>query len=99
VVTLAELKDFLGDVAPLYSDAVLQDVLDSEAASQAGRCRTSTPLAAPLVQALLRRCQRALALKAMPLGMTDLGGESTAYIPSRDPEIRRLEAPYRKMRF
>jgi len=100
VATLADLQAFLGDgVAGMYPDAVLQEVLDSETSAQAGRCRTSTPLPAPLEQALLRRCQRALALKAIPLGMTDLGGESTAYVPSRDPEIRRLEAPYRKYGF
>lgn len=101
MATLEDLKDYLGaGVAAMYSDDLLQDILDSETSAQAARCRPSTSVIESLEQALLRRCQRALAMKALPLGMTDAGGEGqSSYVPRIDGEIRRLEGPYRRMPF
>lgn len=92
---------YLGPTAAKYSDSVLNGVIATESAAQAAKVKYPDPVPADLAEALLRRCQRNLALRALPIGLTDVQGDSDsrAYIPGRDPEVRRLEAPYRKMVF
>lgn len=81
--------------------------ITAEQALQARACRVpaaedTTPAAvaarAVLEEALCRRVAVNLARRALPLGMqtTDVG---TARLGTRDPEVRRLEAPYRKVTF
>lgn len=53
---------------------------------------------ADLAEALKRRVARNLAMRALPLSVTQGDVEtSPAYLPRYDPEIRRLEAPYRRL--
>lgn len=88
VPTVAELATRLGKGVP-------QDIYDAEVADQARRCRVD-PYNEALAAALLRRVQRAMAMRNLPLGV--LQDESGATrLGSTDPEVRRLEAPYRKV--
>lgn len=67
----------------------------AEVADQAARCRVSDYSAA-LGEALVRRVQRAMAMRNLPLGVIQDEAGSTR-IGTTDPEVRRLEAPYRKV--
>lgn len=73
----------------------VQDALNAEIVDQANRCRT-TPYTWPLAEALCRRVARNLAMRPLALGivMDESGGTA---IGSTDPEVRRLERPYRKV--
>jgi len=73
--------------------------LEAETAAQARACRVPAPDAywpADLAEALCRRVARNLAMRNLPLAvqMSEMGGTR---IGSIDPEVRRLEAPYRKV--
>lgn len=98
---LAALKIYLGQTS--QTDATLSGALATEQAAQARVCRVpKAPDAvwpADLAEALLRRVARNLAMRGIPLAMfsgdADLGG---LVPPSRDPEVRRLEGPLRKLK-
>lgn len=94
-VSLAEVKTYLGTVAA--TDAAITDALSAEYAAQAARCRTGL-YTNDLRQALMRRVQCNLARRPLPLGLTqgDNDAGTTSYVPGQDPEVRRLEAPYRR---
>lgn len=93
-ITLAEVKTYLGSTS--WTDPEIQDALDAELAAQDVVCRQSTVYPPDLKQALKRRVARNLALRALPVGIqaSDTGA---TYVAGRDPEIRRLEAPYRRL--
>jgi hypothetical protein len=98
LVTLAEVKTYLGDAATRWTDPELQATLDAETAAQSRVCRTGPTYGKDLREALLRRVQRNLALRAIPLAVLDGGADSGAtYLPRTDPEVRRLEAPFRRL--
>lgn len=96
---LANLKAYLGEAdASQWSDAELSGVISSEAAAQRRRIK---PLADPadepdLYEALMRRCARNLAMRKYPLGVMASGGDEGTRVAGADPEIRRLEAPWRR---
>lgn len=81
----------------------LADVLAGEVEIQAQLCRIPAAGVPPvdtfpvaLRNALFRRVQRAVALKALPLAVLQGDAEQgQTYLPSNDPEVRRLERPYR----
>lgn len=76
----------------------LADTLAAETAAQFAACRIPGAYPPDLRNALLRRCARNLALKGIPLAVLQGDSESGATIlPGRDPEVRRLEGPYRKV--
>ena len=85
-----------------WTTAQVTDALAAEKAAQASRCRVpadTDPWPADLAQALLRRVARNLALRNLPLGLQTALTE-TAVATTRvgaDPEVRRLEAPFRKV--
>jgi hypothetical protein len=99
VTVLADLKTYLGPSGTKYEDALLLAVIDTETAAQAAKVRSIQPQPADLAEALLRRCQRNLSLRALPLGLTEVSGDSDqrTYVPGTDPEVRRLEGPYRRL--
>ncbi len=66
---------------------------DAEVSDQARRCSVD-PYNAALAQALVRRVQRSLAMQNLPLGVTL--DENAVRVGSTDPEVRRLEGPYRR---
>lgn len=79
-----------------FDPDVIETFLASESAAQRSRCRIPAAYPPDLRMALLRRVQRAMAMKGIVYdGQTGPDGDS--YTPTNDPEIRRLEAPYRKV--
>ncbi|MFD6770881.1 hypothetical protein ACFWC6_32200 [Micromonospora chalcea] len=92
---LADVLDYLGDTS--YSDDEIQQALDAEAAAQRAVCRIGAVFPPDLREALLRRVVRNLAMRRLPLAVPQGDAESgPSFIPGRDPEVRRLEAPHRK---
>lgn len=79
-----------------WEAAEIQGALEAEAAAQRRRLRIPAAYTADLREALLRRVSRNLAMRALPLAV--LRGDQEAgkdtVLPGRDPEVRRLEAPY-----
>lgn len=96
---LLDVKAYLQESAAQWTDPELQEVLDAETAAQARVCKVGAVYPADLRSALLRRVQRALAMR--PLALAVLQGDAeagtTTVLPGRDPEVRRLEAPHRKL--
>ncbi len=96
--TIVDLRTYLAESGPQWSDADLTDVLDAQSLAQAKKCRIGAEFPKDLRAALLRRCMRALALKALPLAMPQGDAEAgPAILPGKDPEVRELEAGHRKM--
>ena len=93
-LTLAETKTYLGTTS--WSDPDIQDALDAETAAQDAVCRRLPYYPVDLKQALKRRVARNLALRALPVGI-QANDTGATYIAGRDPEIRRLEAPWRRV--
>ena len=101
----ADVKSYLG-TGHSWSDAEIGAALASETVAQVHVVNVpadADPLAPrpypnDLTTALCRRTVRALNMKANPLGYV-FGVEGDAsFISAHDPEIKRLEAPYRKRR-
>jgi hypothetical protein len=104
---LTAVKAFLGSDHS-WSDAEIESALAAQVGNQSKRCSIPTDemdptwMPDPLVEALLRRTQVALALKPLPLGFVEIAGgdvgiASRAGSPSTDPLVRDLERPYRKL--
>jgi hypothetical protein len=92
--TVAEVADALGKPAEAIAAAYAAEV-----AAQAAQCRVD-PLGVDaydpaLVAALVRRVKRAKAMEAVTLGVIQ-DDTGAIRIGSVDPEVRRLEAPYRR---
>ena len=94
-----DVKAYLGDSAAQWTDAEIQEALDAETAAQARVCRVGAIYPDDLRSALLRRVQRALAMRPLPLAVLqgDAEAGTTTVLPGRDPEVRRLEGPHRKL--
>lgn len=96
--TTADVATYIGAGAASWTTPELQDALDAEAASQRHACRVRAVYPADLREALLRRVQRNLALRQLPLAVHQGDAEAgPMLLPGRDPEVRRLEAPHRKL--
>lgn len=94
--TIDDVDVYLGTNSA--SDADLLEALDAEADAQRAVCRIPAVYTADLRSALLRRCARHLAMKRIPLAMFQGDAETgPAVVPGRDPEVRRFEAPYRRL--
>jgi hypothetical protein len=79
-----------------YSDDQLQDALDAEVVAQRRVCRIPAEYDADLRQALLRRVQRNLAMRGQP-GVVVTDDDRPSFVPTNDPEVRRLERPHRRL--
>lgn len=90
VPTLAQVAARLGK-----TEAEVSEARAAEVADQASRCKVE-PYSDALAEALHRRVARNLAMRNLPLGvqMDETGGTR---IGSTDPEVRRLEAPHRRL--
>lgn len=96
--TTDDVADYLREGAASWATEDLQDALDAEAAAQRSVCRVRAVYPDDLRQALLRRVQRNLALRQLPLAVHQGDAEAgPMLLPGRDPEVRRLEAPHRKL--
>lgn len=90
---------YLREGAASWDRDDLQDALDAETQGQADMCRIGAIYTSALRQALLRRVQRNLALRQLPLAVLQGDAETgqSRVLPGRDPEVRRFEAPYRRL--
>lgn len=96
--TVADYRSYDVDDGGSWTDAEIQESLDAEAAAQRAVCRVKAVYPADLRQALFRRVQRNLAMREV--GIDNQGGDSEGgppILPARDPEVRRLEGPHRKL--
>ena len=95
---LMAVTDYLGDAASRWQEADLTAALAAETAAQARRCTIPDPYPDDLAEALLRRVARNLALRALPLAVLQGDAETGLMtLPGRDPEVRRLEAPFPRL--
>lgn len=96
---LAAVKTYLGSTSA--SDERIDSALVAESAAQAAVCRIPVdPIDYPddLAEALKRRVARNLALRGLPLAVPTGDAEAgNTILPGRDPEVRRLEAPHRRL--
>jgi hypothetical protein len=92
----ADFLDYVG--AHSWTDDEVQDALDAEAAAQRGVCDVPAAYPADLRNALLRRTQRNLVMRGLPLAVLRGDAESgDTLIPRLDSEVRRFESPHRKL--
>ena len=103
------VASYLGALADSYRSDEISAALAAEQAAQARVVRfppDPAPPAAPLpypddlAEALMRRVAHNLALRALPLGVEATLSDSavaTTRVGGTDAEVRRLEAPYRKV--
>lgn len=94
---------YLADSGTEWSPETVAAAFAAEKAAQARRCRVpgdDQEWPADLVEALFRRVAANLANRALPLGLqssiTELG-TGFARTGGGDREVRRLEAPYRRL--
>lgn len=83
-----------------HSDEDVQFALSQETDAQYRVCRVPAAYPNDLRGALYRRVQRALAMKALPLAVQETSDGETAsqiVVPGNDPEVRRLERPWRRL--
>lgn len=94
--TVADVSDYLGTDADRWSIPELTATLAAETAAQAARCDLPAEYTPDLREALLRRCARNLAARAVPVTSFSSfdGGTTVQRVPARDPEVSRLESPY-----
>lgn len=107
--TVTEAIAYLAATGATYTETVVTPVLAAERAAQAKRCRFPAdppapadplPYPADLKEALFRRVAHTLAVRPLPLGVqANLSefGATTTRVGGTDPEVRRLEAPHRKL--
>lgn len=82
-----------------WTDAEIQDALDAETVVQRGVCRVPATYPDNLRQALMRRVAVNLARRKLPLMVLRGDAEAGNTVPpSRDSEVRRLEAPNRRLK-
>lgn len=98
---VAALRTYLGQSS--YTDEQLTAALAAEARAQRRVCRVPKDPAAvwdeDLTEALCRRVARNLAMRGIPLAMFQGDADGGALVPpNRDPEVRRLEGPLRKLK-
>lgn len=99
--SLVEITEYLGDSHSWGSEAIAQ-AYAAELGAQADVCRLPADGSYPpaLVDALGRRVAHNLAVRDLPLGVQATVSDmavATRSVGGLDPEVRRLEAPHRKM--
>lgn len=96
--TPADASKYLGQSAGSWSMADIGGALAAERSAQRARCGERAIYPDDLREALLRRVARNLAMRRVPLAtQTGDADQPVAIIPGRDPEVRRLEGPYRRL--
>lgn len=90
-----DVKDYLEENS--WSDEQIQGALDAETAAQSRVCTIPDDMPADLAEALKRRVQRNLSMRGQPFIVTPDDNGNVSITPSRDPEVRRLEGPFRRL--
>jgi hypothetical protein len=100
VPDLDDVKTYLKiDLEDTSQDVDIADALEAEIGAQRDVCRIPEEFSPALRQGLLRRVARNLALRGLPLAVLRGDGEAgDTVLPGRDPEVRRFEAPYRRLK-
>lgn len=95
--TASDAETYLGTTG--FSTAQITAAFNAEVAAQRATCRIPAVYPADLKEALFRRVARNLAARTVPTtSFTSFeGGGTVTRVPMRDPEIVRLEAPYRRL--
>lgn len=93
--TAEQVGNYLGEHSWPVED--IQAALDAETAAQGRVCRVPDPMPADLAEALMRRTAANLARRRLLLDGQPSESEFPQVLPGRDPEVRRLEAPWRKL--
>lgn len=103
--TMAEVRSALGVPATVLPDADLQRIYDAEDDSQRRRLAKMSDddgnpvddVPPAINQAFIRRIQREVAARNLPLGMVGIDSEYGAQrLPQYDAIVDDLERPYRK---
>jgi hypothetical protein len=94
---LATVRGYLQVPATLLTDEDLQRMLDAAIADQNARCTVPEGGTPALDQALLRRVQREVAARNLPLGMVGLDGVEygPAALAAYDALVEQHERAYR----
>lgn len=92
-----EVTAYLRDNGGSWEQADITGALAAEAQAQRDVCRIPAAYPASLREALLRRVQRNLAMRGQPYAVLEGAEAGAQFIPGTDPEVRRLERPYRKV--
>ncbi|MEU5965950.1 hypothetical protein ABZ777_32495 [Micromonospora parva] len=96
VLDVPKVVHYLGQISA--TEETVGEALQAETFAQARVCRVGAVYPPDLREALLRRVARNLALRGIPLAVLRGDAEAGATVlPGRDPEVRRLEAPHRKL--
>lgn len=97
IPTVAQTRAYLRVSATALPDEELTRIYNGEQESQAGVCTVPVDYPDALGQAFLRRVQRQVAAKNLPLGL--VGTEAAEFAPTRipflDSIVESLERPYR----
>jgi hypothetical protein len=80
-----------------YEDDEIEATIAAEAAAQRRVCRVGAVIPDDLWEALLRRVRVSLSRRGQPVLVTVDSDGTNTFLPARDPEVRRLEAPHRKL--
>lgn len=101
VPDLAAVMKYLREFGDSWQPEDVAGALAAEAAAQRADCSIPAVYPANLGEALKRRVLRNLAMRQQPLAVLlgDAEAGSNTVLPGRDPEVRRLEAPYRPVVF
>lgn len=96
--TVDEVRAYLGGRASGWSAVQVDGAFRAELGAQRDKCGEVPEYPDQLREALYRRVSRNLAMRNLPLavavGDADAG---PTVLPGNDPEVRRLEAPWRKL--
>lgn len=102
---LTEVMAYIATTKELHSEDAAAGALATETAAQARICRvppaTEAVWPADLAEALCRRVVVNLNMRKKPLGVEAAiseGGVGFARVSGNDPEVRRLERPWRRKR-
>lgn len=97
LVTVDDVKDYVLPDVLSHTDETIQGALDTEASAQRKRCRVGAVLSPDLREALMRRVVVNLGKRVQRDTFAPDENAGVVPIPFGDPEIRRLEGPYRKV--
>lgn len=95
--TAQNFRDYTDEDYGSWSDEDIEAAIATEAAAQRNVCRVGAAIPDDLWEAILRRVRVNLTRRAQPVLVTVDGDGTNSFLPVRDPEVRRLEGPYRKL--
>lgn len=95
--TVQNCRDYVPDGLSSWDDDEVTDALAAETDAQRRACRVPASYPNDLAQALKRRVVRNLAMRGQPGVVVPGGDGSPSFVPTNDPEVRRLERPWRRV--